>query len=153
MLSEPTIEYREEQPYVAIRSTVTMQNIPKDLPPLIHEILQWVEKKNLEQEGPVFFYYLSMDRGTMQVDVGVPVRDAVKTDDRVIAGSFPAAKYLTARHKGPYDDLRNSHMAMDRYAQTHGLKGTTRAEIYITDPEEVKDQSKWETDLILQLMD
>lgn len=164
MLTEPTIEYREEQPYAAIRKRVAMKSIPVELPPLIHEILQWVEKKKLKQEGPVFFRYLSMDNGTMDVDVGVPVAGAVKSDDRVHPGSFPAGKYLTARHTGPYNDLPKSHTSMDGYAKKHGLKeGTvkgekgetfgTRAEVYITDPAEVKDPAKWETDLLLLLAD
>jgi effector-binding domain-containing protein len=153
MLTQPKVEYRDEQPYAAIRTKVAMQAIPKDLPPLIHEILQWVKTKKLKQEGPVFFYYLSMDRGTMDVDVGVPVSEKPQGDGRVIAGSFPAAKYLTARHTGPYNDLPKSHSSLDSYAKKHGLKGTTRAELYITDPAEEKDQSKWETDLLLLLED
>lgn len=162
MLSEPKVEFRNEQPYAAIRKKVAMQAIPRELPPLIQEILEWIEKKKLRQDGPVFFRYLSMDKGTMDVDVGVPVTGTVKGDERVQPGAFPAGKYLTARHTGPYNDLPKSHMSMDGYAKKHGLKeGTvkgekgekfgTRAEVYITDPTEEKDPSKWETDLLLLL--
>lgn len=164
MLSEPKVEFREEQPYAAIRTKVAMQAIPKELPPLIPEILQWVEKKKLQQEGPVFFRYLSMEKNIMDVEVGVPLSEKPQGDGRVIPGSFPSAKYLTARHTGPYNDLPKSHMALDSYAKKNGLEeGTvagekgqvwgTRAEIYITDPAEEKDQSKWETDLLLLLKD
>jgi hypothetical protein len=61
-------------------------------------------------------------------------------------------------------ELPKSHMSMDKYAKEHGLKeGTvtgqhgeiwgTRAEFYVTHPEEEKDQSKWITDLALYLKD
>ena len=164
MLSEPKVEFREEQPYAAIRRKVTMQQIPVELPPLIFQVLSWVEKNKLEEAGPAFFRYLSMENGTMDVEVGVPLNKLPKGDGKVIAGSFPAGKYLTATHTGPYTELNKSHMSMDTYAKEHGLKeGTikgengqvwgTRAEFYVTHPEEVKDQSKWRTDLALLLKD
>jgi len=165
MLTEPTIEYRSEQPYASIRKRVAMQDIPKELPALIPEILQWVEKKHLKQEGPVFFRYLSMEKGNMmETEVGVPLSEFPQGDERVKAGSFPSGKYLTARHTGPYHELPKSHMAMDSYAKQHDLKEGrvtgekgqvwgTRAELYITDPDEVKDSSKWETELLLLLED
>jgi effector-binding domain-containing protein len=164
MLSEPKVEHRDEQPYAAIRTRVAMQAIPRELPPLIFQVLQWLEKNKLKEAGPAFFRYLSMDKGTMDVEVGVPLNKLPQGDDRVIAGSFPAGKYLTARHTGPYTELPKSHMSMDSYAKQHGLKeGTikgengqtwgTRAEFYVTHPEEEKDQSKWITDLLLLLQD
>jgi effector-binding domain-containing protein len=164
MLTEPKVEYREEQPYAAIHKKVAMQQIPTELPPLIFEVLKWLEKNKLEEAGPAFFRYLSMDRGTMDVEVGVPLKQKPQGDGKVIGGSFPAGKYLTARHTGPYTELPKSHMSMDNYAKQHGLnQGTikgengetwgTRAEFYITHPDEEKDQSKWITDLALYLAD
>ena len=165
MLSEPTIEYRDELPYASIRKRVAMMDIPKELPALIPEVLQWVEKKNLKQEGPVFFRYLSMEKGNiMETEVGVPLSEFPEGDERVNAGSFPSGKYLAARHTGPYNELPKSHMELDSYAKKHDLregritgdKGQvwgTRAEFYITSPMEEKDPTKWETDLLLLLED
>lgn len=165
MLSEPTIEYREAQPYASIRKRVAMQDIPKDLPPLIFEVLRWVDSKKLKQAGPAFFRYLSMEKGNMmETEVGIPLSELPQGDGRVQPGSFPSGKYLTARHTGPYQDLPKSHMAMDSYAKEHDLEEGritgdrgqtwgTRAEFYVTDPSVEKDPSKWETDLFLLLAD
>lgn len=165
MLLEPTVVNRREQPYASIRKRVAMQDIVKELPALIPEILQWVEKKKLKQEGPVFFRYLSMEQGNiMETEVGVPLSEFPQGDERVKPGSFPSGKYLTARHTGPYSDLPKSHTALDGYAKKHDLKEGivtgpegqvwgTRAEFYITSPMEEKDPSKWETDLLLLLED
>lgn len=160
MISEPKLQYREELPYVAIRKTLAMEDIAKDLPPLIPKILAWVKENNVEQTGPLFFRYLSRDENNVMVaDVGVPVADFVHPEGGVKGGSFPAGNYLTATHTGPYQELRASHIYMDGYARKQGLhesggvgeKGEfegTRAEFYITDPGEVKDESKWVTELM-----
>ena len=159
MLSEPKVEYRDELPYVAIRKTVAMREIAKDLPPLIPEILSWVDNKQLTQTGPVFFRYLSRDEnGIMIAEVGVPVSKPAKGDEDVLSSSFPAGKYLTATHTGPYLELPKSHSSMDGFAKTNGLKeGTikdekgalvgTRAEFYVTHPDEIPDPREWVTDL------
>lgn len=164
MLSELRVEHRNEQPYAAIRRRVAMQAIPKDLPPLIFRVLNWVQENKLEEAGPAFFRYLSMDNGVLDVEVGVPLKQWPTGSGEVIAGSFPAGKYLTARHTGSYNNLPKSHMAMDEYAKENGLQpGTvkgeagqiwgTRAEFYVTDPMVEKDESKWITDLALLLQD
>jgi len=91
-------------------------------------------------------------------EVGVPVSKPANGDDTVLSSSFPAGNYLTATHTGPYSDLRKSHASMDGYAKKNGLKeGTvkgengdivgTRAEFYITHPDEVPDPAQWITDL------
>jgi len=159
MLSDLKIEYRDELPYVAIRRTVHMQEIAKDLPPLIPEILSWVDRKKLTQTGPVFFRYLSRDEnGVMEAEVGVPISRPAKGDDQVLSGTFPPGNYLAATHTGPYMELRKSHSAMDAYARNNGLKeggakgenGSfvgTRAEFYVTHPDEVPDPKNWVTDL------
>lgn len=164
MLSEPKVEHRNELPYAAIRRRVTMQEIPKDLPPLIFQVLNWVKENKLEEAGPAFFRYLSMNNGVLEVEVGVPLSKLPTGSGEVNAGSFPAGKYLVANHIGSYNNLPKSHMAMDAYVKEHGLKhGTvngdngqiwgTRAEFYITDPMVEKDESKWITELALLLQD
>jgi Transcriptional regulator, effector-binding domain/component len=162
MLAEPKVEHWQEKPYAAIRTRVAMMAVPKDLPPLIFEVLNWVKKNNLGQTGPPFFRYLRMDNGVLDVEVGIPLSKLPTGDGRIIAGSFPEGKYLTARHTGPYTTLPQSHQAVEKYARENGLKpGTikdadgqvwgTRAEFYVSDPMVEKDPSKWITDIALLL--
>lgn len=159
MLSEPRIENRKAQPYVAIRKTVAMMDIPKLLPPLIPQIFEWVQKQNLQQTGPVFFRYLSRDGNNVMVaDVGVPVSSASEGDSNIVGDALPAGKYLVATYTGNYDVLRQAHMQMDEYAKKNGLKEAvvnnkagervgTRTESYVTDPAKVHDPEYWVTDL------
>jgi hypothetical protein len=51
MITEPKIEDRNEQPYVGIRTQVTMQEIGKVLPPLWGEVYGWLASKGLKPAG------------------------------------------------------------------------------------------------------
>jgi len=163
MLSTPKTEQRSERHYVAIRATVSMNDIPTVLPPLIPEVRAWLKKNNIAPDGPPFFQYLKMDSNNqLLTEVGIPVKDPVKGDDRVIAGSFPAGLYATLTHTGHYMGLPEAHKTLDTWVKNSGLKekhrvtadgieGGTRTESYITDPEKEPNPDKWRTDVSLLL--
>jgi hypothetical protein len=54
MFGEPTIERRKEQPYMAIRTKLNMKDVPNILPPLIPEVLQWIDKNKLHRRDLLF---------------------------------------------------------------------------------------------------
>ncbi|MBC7848113.1 MAG: GyrI-like domain-containing protein, partial [Chitinophagaceae bacterium] len=88
--------------------------------------------------------------------VGFPVDEKQQTDGDVIADSFPAGKYLSAKHIGHYDGITQAHMELEKYAHVNGLKKApvknaiemaVLVESYITDEEKYPDPSKWETEI------
>jgi len=152
MQNNPRIEERPEQPYVAISARLKMENIASVLPPLIPEILEWVQKHGIEQTGPVFFNYLEMADGMMTSEVGVPVKTPQISDGRVQAGIFPSGKYAVYTHMGNYRELPNAHMKLRAWAKENEVKlSSPCVEFYPTDPATEPDQKKWQTD-ILQLV-
>jgi effector-binding domain-containing protein len=164
MTTEPAIQFHEEQYYIAIRAEVKMSDIPVVLPPLIPEVFQWMEKNNVIQTGPCFFRYLSYDSDDqLLVDVGVPTAAQAKGDGRIITGSFPAANYVTVRYTGDYKELYHVHMGLESWMKEKNIKEGSqqidgkeygaRTEFYITDPQEVPDPAKWETDVSILLAD
>lgn len=162
MTNEPTIEHRDEQPYVAIRTRVKMSDIPAVLPPLVPQIIHWLDQHNVAQAGPAFFRYLLFDHEDhLLVDVGVPTQLPLQVHGRVVAGSFPAASYVTVTYKGDYRHLKDVHMGLESWMKEKGLREGTqhvegaeyaaRTEFYITDPDEVKDPQEWRTDVTILL--
>lgn len=76
--TEPKLEHRDEQHYVAIRSQVTMPELGTVLPPLIGEVFGWLGSKGLEPAGAPFWRYLVIDmEAKLEIDVAVPVATAV----------------------------------------------------------------------------
>ena len=161
MLSEPRFITRDPQPYAAIRLSVEQPEIPQKAPPLVPEILGWVAR-NANEAGPVFFNYTAMEPGRpMEMEVGVPVVEPVKGDGRVVGGTLPGGRYVTVTWTGPYDKLRDAHMALHDWLAKQGLdkqasaddRSMTLLEIYVTDPEEVKDPNQWVTEIAFKLKD
>ncbi|HEY4109544.1 GyrI-like domain-containing protein [Puia sp.] len=159
MLSTPVIHHRNERYYVAIRLTVAPHDIPTTLPQLYPELYSWLKKQEITPDGPPFFQYLMMrEDGRLQVEVGVPVPEAVAGDHRVIGGLFPAGEYATLIHTGDYRHLMEAHMALDTWIGEAGHcdkemipgEGTafgSRTEFYLTDEREVPDPAQWQTEV------
>jgi effector-binding domain-containing protein len=163
---EPKLEYRKEQPYVGIRSQVTMQEIKTTLPPLIGEVFGWLESKGLAAAGAPFWRYLIVDMGAkMEIDVAVPVAAAVPGEGRIIADVLPAGRYAVLVHTGPYEGLYEATKALLDWARGKGLGWDkwpagpggegwrARIETYFTDPTEEPDPAKWETELAFKVAD
>ncbi|GAB4414035.1 MAG: GyrI-like domain-containing protein [Anaerolineae bacterium] len=163
---EPKVEYRDEQPYVAIRSQVTRQELETVLPPLIGEVFAWLGSKGLAPAGPPFWRYLVIDMAAkLEIDVAVPVATAVSGEGRIIADVLPAGRYAVLVHTGPYDNLMGVTAALLAWAEEKGLvwdkwsegaKGEgwrARIETYLTDPTVEPDPTKWETELAFKLAD
>ena len=147
MLSEPKIVTRTEQPFAAIVLTVSQPDIANVAPPLVGDVYAWIAQHGGEEAGPCFFNYVGfLPGGRMEMQVGVPTRSVMPPDDRVTTGTLPAGRYVSATLKGPYSELYKANMTVDQWGRDHGLQfageehadglvGTTRLEIYHSDPD------------------
>lgn len=162
MATTPEITERAEQPYVAIKAGVTMEQL-SGLADRLGEVFGWLAGRGVAPAGPPFFRYDVIDMaGLLAVEAGVPVAAPVEGDGRVIAGVLPAGRYGTALHVGPYDGLIGAVENLLQWAEAQGLEWDrsdaddgehwgSRLEIYLTDPREQPDPSKWETELAFRL--
>jgi effector-binding domain-containing protein len=161
MISAPQISERPEIPFVAIGTSVNMQDIPAVLPPLIPEITAWMADHGVEPAGPPFFLYRSRDsKNQMIAEVGVPVKEPVQGSGRVVSGTFPKGRYAHAIYTGDYQFMRQAHMQLDSWvkennlheaamAMENGMQWGGRTESYLTDPRQETDPAKWKTEIAL----
>lgn len=163
-MTEPRIEVRDEQPYLAITESVTMETIGQILPPLVGEVFGWLDAHQVAPAGDVFWKYdvIDMER-ELVVEVGVPVASAVEGDERVRAGVLPAGRYATVTHIGPYPGLYHATARLLEWGKDQGLtwdmtrteageRWGARLELYLNDPSEVPED-KLETVLAFRLAD
>jgi effector-binding domain-containing protein len=163
MLSTPTLEHRPEQRYVAMRATPRMVEIGEVAAPLIGDVFGWLEAHGVPPAGPPFFRYLVIDmEHELELHVGVPVEHETQGDDGVLAGAFPEGRYVTALHTGPFDGLPAAteellawadanEIVWDREATPDGEAWGARTEIYLTNPDEEPDPTRWETLLVFRV--
>ena len=158
MLSAPKMEQRAAQPYVALRRTVSLQELGPVLPPLHDELLAWLNGQGVTPAGAPFFRYLvmDMDADSFTVDVGWPVAASVAVAEPIVADELPAGRYGVILNTGPFNDLVGAHYALLTWGDQQGIAWQTdddgkawgaRIEFYITDPAEEPDPQKWETEV------
>jgi effector-binding domain-containing protein len=165
MSAEPEIVTRDEQPYAAIRTRVTMAEIGAVVPPLNGEVFGWLAQRGAAPAGPAFWKYnvIDMDR-ELEIEAGVTVSEPLTGDGRVIAGALPAGRYATLIHVGHPSELVGATKALQDWAAAQGLtwdmspgedgeRWVSRLELYLTDPAQEPDMSKWVTQLAFRLAD
>jgi hypothetical protein len=83
----------------------------------------------------------------LELELGVPVPDGVEAD-----AGLPGGRTAILRHVGPFDGLR---AACDRLIEWVAERGETASgplwEVYVTNPREEPDSSKWITDIHIPL--
>lgn len=164
MSAAPQIVTRAEQPYMAIGERVTMAEIG-GLGTRIGEVFAWLGAHRLVPAGAPFFRYNVIDMmRELEIDVGVPVAGAVDGDGRVVSGVVPAGRYATLTHVGSPGELVGATKTLLDWADAQGLRWDmspgdngerwgSRLEIYLTDPGQEPDISKWQTQLAFRLAD
>jgi len=163
MPAGPEIESRAGQPYVAIRTQVAQPRLGTVVPPLNQEVFAWLGERGGVPSGPPFWKYNVIDMPrNIEVEAGVTVAQPLAGNGRVIAGVLPAGRYATLSHVGAPDTLAGAtaslldwaaseDLAFDVSPSPEGERWGCRLEIYLTDPRDEPDMSKWETRLAFRL--
>jgi len=101
---------------------------------------------------------------SLEVEAGCPVAGPVTGDERVVADVLPAGRYATLSHVGHPSTLVAATAALLDWAAAKDLKWDmvpsasgerwgARLEIYLTDPKNEPDMTKWVTELAFRLAD
>ena len=160
MITEPKLERRKKQNYVAIRMVVPIP-LGKYLQPAWDEVYDWLKSKDRQPSGPAIIRYLTTDMSKkLDIDVGFTGDKAVKGDDRITADFLPAGKYATLLYTGSYKGkgIFKATVALLDWAKANKIKWNTskkkgvewwngRTEFYFSDPATEKDPKKFQTEL------
>jgi effector-binding domain-containing protein len=168
MPSQPKLEQREEQPYVAIRTRMTMGELAAGAGDgLFPELFAWLGERGLAPAGAPFIRYLVIDMdAALEMDWGIPVAEAPAGDERVRPGVLPAGRYATTVHTGSYggDGLIRANADLQDWAEQqgvafqvreggHGEVWGSRLERYLSNPAEEPDPEAWRTEIAYLVAD
>lgn len=155
---EPTIVEREDQPYVALRGKVAMNEIGQ-FASRTPELFSWLAARTIDPIGDVFFKYdvVDMENGLV-IEIGVPVEERHHGEGEIVAGVLPGGRYASVTHFGHPDKLYDATGDLLAWADEQGLewdvdgdKWGSRLEVYKSDPVEQPDMDTWETELLFRL--
>jgi effector-binding domain-containing protein len=154
----PEIVERPEQPYVAVRGKVRMNEI-STFAERGGEVFSWLAARGITPVGALFFKYdvVDMDNGLV-IEIGVPIEERHAGEGEIVTGVLPAGRYVSQLHHGHPDGLYQATGDLLAWAEQEGLewdadgdRWTARLEVYHSDPIEVPDLNQWETELLFRL--
>ncbi|ONI79848.1 GyrI-like domain-containing protein [Actinosynnema sp. ALI-1.44] len=162
MSIKPEIIERGEQPYAAVRGTVTMQTfgeIADRMPELIGSLLA----RGVGLAGAPFFRYTLIDmQAQLEVEAGIPTLEVIEGEGDVFAAVLPAGHYVSHTHVGHPDELvgvtgqvldwaAGEGLTWDKTDTDRGERWGCRLEVLKSDPRVEPDMTKWETELVFRL--
>lgn len=122
----------------------------------VQNISQWlghtyeaVVQSGQQPSGMPFVRTLSMNAGTMEVEVGWPVETPFAGAGDVQPSELPGGAAAVATYYGPYEAIGAVYQVIEAWCAEHArtIAGPPW-ESYFTDPTQEPDSSKWRTDVV-----
>jgi effector-binding domain-containing protein len=135
MFDDPSITDRKAQPYVAIKTAVTMDGFDV-VEGLTDQVFAWIEAKGAVPAGSPFVRIVTSDMSAeLDIEVGVPIDDPPSGDDRFVIGSIPSGSYVTLIYSVADDhDHLQANIELQAWAASRGVKweidGSSGVEIW-----------------------
>jgi effector-binding domain-containing protein len=165
MLTEPKLDNRAQQPYVGIRTQVTIPEMPAAIDKAFPELFAWLGGQGIAPVGAPFIRYHVINMADkLDIEMGIPVAAAVSGAGHIVGDVLPAGRYAALVHTGDYSGLmaatrvliewaKAQGIAWDRWDAANGDAFRSRYESYLTNPAEVPDPAKWQTEIAIKLAD
>jgi effector-binding domain-containing protein len=162
MIGTPQIDERQEQTYMGIRTQTPMKGLSKVITKLLKELNGWAKIHDVEPAGPPILRYHVIDMsGDMDIEVGIPVTQALPADGQVQPGKLPAGRYASliysgsgyAGNKALIEWAKANGIAWDRWDDEKGDAFRARYETFLTDPKIEPRKTKWHLEVAIKVAD
>jgi len=148
-VAEFKVKELQVQNVLAIRATVSKEQIGAKIGELVPAVFGYVLSKGGQPSGPPFTRYHKAEGDRFEIEVGVPVVEPVAGEGRFETGTLPAGKAAVTLHIGPYEKIEKTHCALEDWMKSQGLTSAAAPwEVYWTDPNQEPDPSKLKTEII-----
>ncbi|MFC0506625.1 GyrI-like domain-containing protein [Micromonospora costi] len=150
-----TIDVREPQSVLSTRQTVPIADLTRAQGASLHELWRFLRERGLSPSGPPFVRYHTFGDVETDVEVGVPVGDAVTGAGRISSGELPGGRAITTVHLGAHDRLGDAYDRLQARLAMHGRAAGPGWEVYewidLTrepDPSSWPAPADWRTQLV-----
>jgi effector-binding domain-containing protein len=138
-------EDRKPQPVLSIRATVRVDEIAERHGESLRELWRSTQARGVAAAGPPFVRYHTFGETETDVEVGIPVTQAVVGEGRIAAGELPGGAAISTWHIGSHDRLGEAYARLVAWLREHGRKPNGAAwEVYWwIDPGADPDPASW----------
>jgi len=137
----------DAQKALIIKAEVETSQIGPKMGELYGKLFEYTGKNNIQMTGAPFAVYYSFDpTGKTAFEVACPVASKTESKEGVEFKEYPAMKAVTLLYKGAYENMMPAYEKLQGYIAANNLKSTGIVwEVYLTNPEELKDQNNNQT--------
>jgi effector-binding domain-containing protein len=141
MSYECKVKEQPTQATLAIRTRVSVQDLPQVLGKAYGAIAQYLGELGEQPAGPPFVAYYNMDMQALDVEIGFPVSRQLSGKGDIQACEIPGGKVATCLYTGPYSDIEPAYNALSQWMKENGYEATGVAyEMYLNDPGQTPPQ-------------
>ena len=141
-------QVRPAQPILFIRRRVAASEIRDTLAECFGKLFTHAHTAGLPIAGWPLARYISMGPGLCTIEPCVPLASTAQSVGELEAGFLPEGPVALGIHAGPYEQLADTHAAIQRWIESNGYHAAGAPwEWYVTDPGEHPDPADWRTEV------
>jgi effector-binding domain-containing protein len=142
------------QPILFIRRKVTRSQLKDMFGECFGKLFGHGHAAGLPIAGAPGARYVAMEPGLLTVDTFMPLAAPAQTSGEMQSGVLDGGAVAFAVHSGPYEQLGDTHVAVERWLEENHLQSTGAPwESYVTDPEQHADPKDWKTEVYWPIAD
>ncbi len=132
---------------VTIKEQCAMDKLSSKMFDMYTTLMAYLKNNNIEITGsPFAIYHACIVEGHTMLECGLPISTKIAGKENIKFIELPASKTIMASHFGNFNTVKTTYGALQKYISENNLEVTGSPwEVYITDPMQEPDQSKWET--------
>jgi len=162
VVQKPWVESRNAVNAIEIAISTPMKGMFQESDKLWKELSKHVSSEKIEECGAYYLRFRVIDmEGEMGICVGVPVRDKIGGNGRVVPFLLPKGKYACLRYVGHglvankllLNWIKDQDLKMDRWEDSKGDAFKCRRETFLTDRRVQPLKKKWIIELSIKLDD
>lgn len=141
-----------ETNYVSVQITCLNSDIQKEMGKAYANLMVFIEQSDTKSIGAPLCFYHNIDIQSCTFEAAIPVSKKVQGNDDVMSKTLKAGEYATTAYYGSYANINEAYTALTQWMSDNKIeaKGMPFDE-YVTNPSEVKDTSKWITNVYYPL--
>ena len=148
------VEEKDFSPKQALLISIkcTEKEIGEKLSAAYRDILAYMKQEHIRMEGPTFAIYHRFSAAQIQVDAGMPIDRPVLGHKRIFYKSFEKVRSAQCLYRGDFAKTSAAHARIAIWMKEQNKRQKSAVwEVYLTDPDVVKDTAKLETLVVYPL--
>ncbi len=134
----------EKTAYIGIyRKAIKPQDMGAVLGDVLPKVAAFLQEKGVTPTSPPLTFYYCHDEETCTFDLrgGFFLAEKIEGSGDIECGEIEAGEVVSTMHVGAYDNLGQTHQAVNKWIQEQGRESSSPCwEMYLSDPGKVKPE-------------